>query len=92
MKGYVGEACPECANFTLVRNGTCLKCGTCGSTTGVREPNAHLAVCPSPTLLRFAGAGAGCARHVHAGIFDMSRNGDAATPTPTIGRRMTPVL
>jgi ribonucleoside-diphosphate reductase alpha chain len=34
MKGYVGEACPECANFTLVRNGTCLKCDTCGSTTG----------------------------------------------------------
>lgn len=32
--GYVGEACPECANFTLVRNGTCLKCDTCGSTTG----------------------------------------------------------
>ncbi|MBV1693466.1 MAG: vitamin B12-dependent ribonucleotide reductase [Hyphomicrobiales bacterium] len=34
MKGYVGEACPECHNFTLVRNGTCLKCDTCGSTTG----------------------------------------------------------
>ncbi|MGA0595826.1 vitamin B12-dependent ribonucleotide reductase [Enterovirga sp. CN4-39] len=34
MKGYEGEACPECANFTLVRNGTCLKCDTCGSTTG----------------------------------------------------------
>jgi len=33
-KGYVGEACPECANFTLVRNGTCLKCETCGGTTG----------------------------------------------------------
>jgi ribonucleoside-diphosphate reductase alpha chain len=28
MKGYVGESCPECANFTLVRNGTCLKCDT----------------------------------------------------------------
>ncbi len=34
MKGYVGEACPECNNFTMVRNGTCLKCDTCGSTTG----------------------------------------------------------
>ena len=34
MKGYVGEACGECQNFTLVRNGTCLKCETCGSTTG----------------------------------------------------------
>lgn len=33
-KGYVGEACPECGNFTLVRNGTCLKCETCGGTTG----------------------------------------------------------
>ncbi|MGQ3673211.1 vitamin B12-dependent ribonucleotide reductase [Xanthobacter sp. TB0136] len=33
-KGYEGEACPECMNFTLVRNGTCLKCETCGSTTG----------------------------------------------------------
>jgi len=34
MKGYEGEACSECANFTLVRNGTCLKCETCGATTG----------------------------------------------------------
>ncbi|MEO1199838.1 MAG: vitamin B12-dependent ribonucleotide reductase [Pseudomonadota bacterium] len=34
MKGYVGEACGECGNFTLVRNGTCLKCDTCGSTSG----------------------------------------------------------
>ncbi|HEV3042674.1 MAG TPA: vitamin B12-dependent ribonucleotide reductase [Roseiarcus sp.] len=34
MKGYVGEACPECGNFTMVRNGTCLKCETCGGTTG----------------------------------------------------------
>jgi ribonucleoside-diphosphate reductase alpha chain len=33
-KGYEGEACPECFNFTLVRNGTCMKCDTCGSTTG----------------------------------------------------------
>ena len=32
MKGYVGEACPECGNFTMVRNGTCLKCDTCGGT------------------------------------------------------------
>lgn len=32
-KRYVGDMCPECANFTLVRNGTCLKCETCGSTT-----------------------------------------------------------
>jgi len=33
-KGYEGEACQECQHFTLVRNGTCLKCDTCGSTTG----------------------------------------------------------
>jgi ribonucleoside-diphosphate reductase alpha chain len=33
-KGYEGEACDSCGNFTLVRNGTCLKCDTCGSTTG----------------------------------------------------------
>ena len=31
-KGYEGEACGECGNFTLVRNGTCMKCDTCGST------------------------------------------------------------
>ncbi|MEM8751010.1 MAG: vitamin B12-dependent ribonucleotide reductase [Pseudomonadota bacterium] len=34
MQGYEGESCPECQNFTLVRNGTCLKCDSCGSTTG----------------------------------------------------------
>ena len=34
MKGFVGESCPECGNFTMVRNGTCLKCETCGGTTG----------------------------------------------------------
>jgi len=34
MKGYVGESCTECGNFTMVRNGTCLKCDTCGSTSG----------------------------------------------------------
>jgi ribonucleoside-diphosphate reductase alpha chain len=33
-KGYEGEACHNCFNFTLVRNGTCMKCDTCGSTTG----------------------------------------------------------
>jgi len=33
-KGYEGDACGECGNFTLVRNGTCLKCVTCGATTG----------------------------------------------------------
>jgi ribonucleoside-diphosphate reductase alpha chain len=34
MLGYEGDSCSECGNFTLVRNGTCLKCVTCGSTTG----------------------------------------------------------
>lgn len=34
LKGYVGDPCSTCGNFTLVRNGTCLKCDTCGSTTG----------------------------------------------------------
>jgi len=34
MKGYEGDPCTSCKNFTLVRNGTCLKCDTCGTTTG----------------------------------------------------------
>ncbi len=34
MQGYEGEACGECGNFTLVRNGTCMKCNTCGATSG----------------------------------------------------------
>ena len=34
-KGYEGEACGECGNFTLVRNGTCMKCDTCGIDDGV---------------------------------------------------------
>jgi ribonucleoside-diphosphate reductase alpha chain len=33
-KGYEGDSCAECGNFTLVRNGTCLKCDTCGATSG----------------------------------------------------------
>jgi ribonucleoside-diphosphate reductase alpha chain len=34
LKGYVGEACANCGAWTLTRNGTCLKCETCGHTTG----------------------------------------------------------
>jgi ribonucleoside-diphosphate reductase alpha chain len=34
MKGYEGESCGECGNFTLLRNGTCMKCDTCGGTSG----------------------------------------------------------
>ncbi len=33
-KGYTGDPCPECGHLTLVRNGACLKCQTCGATTG----------------------------------------------------------
>jgi len=34
IKGYEGDSCDECGNFTLIRNGTCLKCDTCGATSG----------------------------------------------------------
>ena len=34
LRGYEGVSCSECHNFTMVRNGTCLKCDTCGSTSG----------------------------------------------------------
>jgi ribonucleoside-diphosphate reductase alpha chain len=34
MKGYTGNECSECHNFTMVRNGTCEKCDTCGATSG----------------------------------------------------------
>ena len=34
MQGYTGDMCSECQNFTMVRNGTCLKCDTCGATSG----------------------------------------------------------
>jgi ribonucleoside-diphosphate reductase alpha chain len=34
MKGYEGDPCPVCGHFTLVRSGTCMRCDTCGSTTG----------------------------------------------------------
>jgi ribonucleoside-diphosphate reductase alpha chain len=34
LKGYEGDPCSGCGHMTLVRNGTCLKCDTCGTTTG----------------------------------------------------------
>ena len=34
LKGFEGDNCGTCGNFTLVRNGTCMKCNTCGSTSG----------------------------------------------------------
>ncbi|MEC8996990.1 MAG: vitamin B12-dependent ribonucleotide reductase, partial [Candidatus Thermoplasmatota archaeon] len=32
--GFEGDPCPECGQFTLVSNGSCLKCVSCGATTG----------------------------------------------------------
>ncbi|MDR2478355.1 MAG: ribonucleoside-diphosphate reductase, partial [Treponema sp.] len=34
VKGYEGDPCPSCGSFTLIRNGTCMKCDSCGGTTG----------------------------------------------------------
>jgi len=33
-RGYEGEACDSCGAMTMVRNGSCLKCVSCGSTSG----------------------------------------------------------
>lgn len=33
-RGYTGDVCTECQSMTMVRNGTCLKCMTCGATSG----------------------------------------------------------
>jgi ribonucleoside-diphosphate reductase alpha chain len=34
LQGYTGDSCSECGNYTMVRNGSCLKCNSCGGTTG----------------------------------------------------------
>ncbi len=34
LQGYTGDACGECGSFTMTRNGSCLKCDTCGATSG----------------------------------------------------------
>ncbi|MBN8568098.1 MAG: vitamin B12-dependent ribonucleotide reductase [Ignavibacteria bacterium] len=34
LKGYTGDICQSCGSVTMVRNGTCLKCVTCGETSG----------------------------------------------------------
>ena len=34
LKGYTGDICQSCGSLTMVRNGTCLKCTTCGDTSG----------------------------------------------------------
>jgi ribonucleoside-diphosphate reductase alpha chain len=33
-KGYTGNACTECGQLTMVRNGSCEKCDSCGATSG----------------------------------------------------------
>jgi ribonucleoside-diphosphate reductase alpha chain len=32
--GFTGDICDDCGSSQMVRNGTCLKCNACGSTTG----------------------------------------------------------
>jgi len=34
LAGFVGDACSTCGSFTMQRSGTCLRCTSCGSTTG----------------------------------------------------------
>lgn len=34
LQGYEGDSCGECGQFTMVRNGSCLKCASCGTTSG----------------------------------------------------------
>jgi len=34
LKGFTGDCCSDCGSFTMVRNGACLKCNTCGQTSG----------------------------------------------------------
>lgn len=34
LQGYEGDSCQECGQFTMVRNGACLKCNSCGATSG----------------------------------------------------------
>ena len=34
IQGYTGDSCVECGSFQMVRNGSCLKCLSCGATTG----------------------------------------------------------
>lgn len=34
LKGYEGDPCGECGQLTMVRSGACLKCDTCGASSG----------------------------------------------------------
>src|SRR3546814_3581116 len=36
-QGYHCDSCPDCGHFTIVRNSTCLKCESCGATSGRSE-------------------------------------------------------
>jgi hypothetical protein len=51
MKGYVGEACPECGNFTMVRNGTCLECDTSRRDDGVQLRRVYVCSLKSVTFV-----------------------------------------
>jgi ribonucleoside-diphosphate reductase alpha chain len=33
-RGFTGDICNDCGGSQMVRNGTCLKCNSCGATTG----------------------------------------------------------
>ena len=33
-RGYEGDPCTQCGQFTLVRSGTCTRCVSCGTTSG----------------------------------------------------------
>ena len=57
-RGYTGDECQECGSFAMVRNGTCLKCENCGSTTGcscwlsIAPAHASIAASASQSLSR----------------------------------------
>jgi ribonucleoside-diphosphate reductase alpha chain len=34
QKGYEGDPCSNCQQLTMVRSGACMKCDTCGETSG----------------------------------------------------------
>lgn len=34
VSGFTGDSCTGCGSFSMRRNGTCLLCTACGSTTG----------------------------------------------------------
>jgi ribonucleoside-diphosphate reductase alpha chain len=33
-RGFTGDICTDCGSSQMIRNGTCLKCNSCGATTG----------------------------------------------------------